>query len=85
MIQERRGRLSPHEGDQVARRGGRFEDRDLRELWQTLSLVREVRRIAERENVVAPVHAKAIVDHDPAVLGLRYVKRCDERIRLHAA
>ena len=71
MIQERRGRLSPNEGDQVARRGGRFEDRDLRELWQTLSLVREVRRIAERENVVAPVHAKAIVDHDPAVLGLR--------------
>src|SRR5438034_479147 len=85
VIDDWHSRLSTDKRDEVARSRWRLEHSNLCELWQTLSLVREVRRIAERDNVLAPVHAKAIVDHDPAVLGLRYVKRCDERIRLHAA
>src|SRR5439155_3391004 len=68
-----------------ARGSGRFEHRNLRELRQALALVLEIRGIAEREHVVAPVHAKVVVDDDAAVLRFRYVEGGDEWIHFHTA
>src|SRR2546430_490654 len=85
VIDEGCRRLSAHERGEVARRSGRFEHRNLRELRQALALALEVGGIAEREHVVAPVHAEVVVDEDAAILRFRHVEGGDEWIHFHAA